>query len=393
MRSFRKFISLIGLAIILASQTANATWYPIALAVPQFENGAGVPYSGAVLKAYQAGTTTNTPLATSSTGLTTATSISLNANGYPNLSGTTIIPYIDRTYKLSLFPSQAAANTNTGAIWTVDNINPTTVSFDDSSFTGTTTLEDLVVSGSTYLGDVQIVDSINDTNNNPVLDIGTTASAINRVKITNAAAAGTPLISAVGGDTNISLNFLTKGTGVYNLLANATGPTDLRLYEDTDNGTNYVSFIAPSVLATNIVLTLPSVSSTLITSNEVATQANQETATSTTTFVSPGRQQYHPSASKAWVRFDGTAGSPTVAQGYNVTSITKNVAGDYTINFTVSFSSASAYTCTALGPQGTMAGVSTTAAPTASAFRVVFKADDGGLTDGANIMVSCFGDQ
>ena len=34
---------------------------------------------------------------------------------------------------------------------------------------------------------------------------------------------------------------------------------------------------------------------------DVATQANQETATSTTTIVTPGRQQFHPSAAKAWV--------------------------------------------------------------------------------------------
>lgn len=41
-----------------------------------------------------------------------------------------------------------------------------------------------------------------------------------------------------------------------------------------------------------------------------------------------------PSASttKAWVNFDGTAG--TIRSSYNVTSVTKNSAGDYTINFT-----------------------------------------------------------
>ena len=39
-------------------------------------------------------------------------------------------------------------------------------------------------------------------------------------------------------------------------------------------------------------------------------------------------------SASAWVVFDGTVGSPTVAAGFNVSSITKNGTGDYTINFT-----------------------------------------------------------
>ena len=36
---------------------------------------------------------------------------------------------------------------------------------------------------------------------------------------------------------------------------------------------------------------------------------------------------------KAWVTFDGTAGSPTAADSFGVSSITKHATGDYTINF------------------------------------------------------------
>ncbi len=72
----------------------------------------------------------------------------------------------------------------------------------------------------------------------------------------------------------------------------------------------------------------------------VAVQSDQETATSTTLFVTPGRQQFHPSASKAWCYFDGTAtgtNAPTV--GYGVTSVTRNGAGDYTVNLSITMSS------------------------------------------------------
>ena len=50
--------------------------------------------------------------------------------------------------------------------------------------------------------------------------------------------------------------------------------------------------------------------------NTAATQANQETGTSLVTIVTPGRQQFHQSAAKAWARGDA-AGS--VGNAYNAT--------------------------------------------------------------------------
>lgn len=67
-----------------------------------------------------------------------------------------------------------------------------------------------------------------------------------------------------------------------------------------------------------------------------ATQAQQEAASATNVAVNPSVQQYHPSAAKAWVRWNNAG---TIAASYNVTSVTDNGAGDWTINFTVSFSS------------------------------------------------------
>ena len=73
----------------------------------------------------------------------------------------------------------------------------------------------------------------------------------------------------------------------------------------------------------------------------VATQAEMETGTSITVGVTPGRLQYHPSAPKFWCMFNGTTtGTNAPTAGYNVTSVTRNSLGDYTVNFTTSFSSA-----------------------------------------------------
>jgi hypothetical protein len=68
-----------------------------------------------------------------------------------------------------------------------------------------------------------------------------------------------------------------------------------------------------------------------------ATQADQETGTSTTTFVSPGRQHFHPSAAKFWAHF-GVTGN--LLAGYNVTSITDNGPGVATVVIATDFSTA-----------------------------------------------------
>lgn len=85
----------------------------------------------------------------------------------------------------------------------------------------------------------------------------------------------------------------------------------------------------------------------------VATQANQETATSLVTPVVPGVQQYHPSAAKVWVAFNGT-GTVAIVFSYNVTSITDNGTGDYSPQYTVAFSgNARAFSGSAIANEST----------------------------------------
>lgn len=76
-----------------------------------------------------------------------------------------------------------------------------------------------------------------------------------------------------------------------------------------------------------------------------ATQAEMETATSTTTYVSPGRLQYHPASPKAWVLFDGTASNPiTPAASYGISgNVAKSGTGLYSVTFSTAFASATTY--------------------------------------------------
>lgn len=68
-----------------------------------------------------------------------------------------------------------------------------------------------------------------------------------------------------------------------------------------------------------------------------ATQAEQETGSSTIVFVTPGRQQYHASAAKFWAIVTTTGA--TLSASYNVTSRTDTGLGDLLITIATDFSS------------------------------------------------------
>lgn len=79
----------------------------------------------------------------------------------------------------------------------------------------------------------------------------------------------------------------------------------------------------------------------LPTAVSAATQAEMESASSTTVYASPGRTQYHPGVAKWWVNFSvSTLGVVTVNGSHNVASVTRNGAGDFTITLTTAMDSA-----------------------------------------------------
>lgn len=70
-----------------------------------------------------------------------------------------------------------------------------------------------------------------------------------------------------------------------------------------------------------------------------ATQAQQEAGVSTAVFTSPGRQQYHPSAAKFWIKFNG-GGTPAASASYNLASISDDGTGAWGLQIATDFSSA-----------------------------------------------------
>lgn len=91
----------------------------------------------------------------------------------------------------------------------------------------------------------------------------------------------------------------------------------------------------------------------------------------------------------AWINFNGT-GTPAARASGNVTSITDNGVGDYTINFTNALADAN-YAMVSSGQNTTAGGASsavatnTSTTPTSSACRVISAAGTGGNYDASYI--------
>ena len=67
----------------------------------------------------------------------------------------------------------------------------------------------------------------------------------------------------------------------------------------------------------------------------VASQAQEEAASSTTVITTPGRQHFHPSALKVWAMVDANG---TLNNSYNVASASKVATGDYDIQIATDLS-------------------------------------------------------
>jgi len=102
---------------------------------------------------------------------------------------------------------------------------------------------------------------VNDANGNEAFRINTAASAVNYVSIANAATGNNPGFNALGDDTNVGLNFNSKGTGGYTFTGTSTAPAVINMFEQTTNGTNKISINAPASISSDQTVTWKSASS------------------------------------------------------------------------------------------------------------------------------------
>lgn len=92
---------------------------------------------------------------------------------------------------------------------------------------------------------------------------------------------------------------------------------------------------------------------------------------------------------RAWVNFNGT-GTVAIRAALNVTSITGNAVGDYTVNFTTALADANYSVCYGGGDSGSNMGRSVTSS-TATAHRLTTRnTNNAGLVDDSQVFVAVF---
>lgn len=124
-----------------------------------------------------------------------------------------------------------------------------------------------------------------------------------------------------------------------------------------------------------------------------ASQAEVEAVTENAKGITPLNAKWLPGYEKAGCRFDGT-GTPSVTAGHNVSSITDNGVGDYTVNLGITFS-ATTWRCQATTSLNTSSNFDRIATPFSFATGSVrLRTSSGGATaeDHALISIACFGD-
>ena len=162
--------------------------------------------------------------------------------------------------------------------------------------------DNLICNGSNWYAFLNIGNptTLVDANGNESIILTATASAVNEFTVVNAATGTNPQLKASGGDTNIDVALTPKGTGNVDIttgglelgglevLQEATSAQQgqVRLYEDTDNGSNYVGFGAAASIAASVLWTLPSADAT------ISGQVIQSNASGTLSFASPKVIQY-----------------------------------------------------------------------------------------------------
>jgi hypothetical protein len=216
----------------------------------QFFDANGDPLVGGRLYSYIAGTTTPQATFTDESGSTTNTNpVILDSRGEAS------VWFGAGTYKLAL---KTAADVD---VWTVDNIG-SDISVADlatgiQAWLGTPTSANLRTAMVDETGTGALVFANTPTLVAPAVDVITEATP----------AVGVTIDGVLLKDNDVSAQDVTGSATVNAPVVNATGTSSsagvVRLYEDTDNGTNYVELKAPASLIANRSFVLPDADGTV----------------------------------------------------------------------------------------------------------------------------------
>ena len=187
-------------------------------------------------------------------------------------------------------------------------------------------------------------------------------------------------IAPVAASGNNTITLPNDGTIIAHDAAGAIGVTSVRATNAHFSGTTRV---------TTGITTTAQITTAKVTTIQDASGGNSSTP-----------EQIEQGRAKAWVNFDGTtntSGSCDVRNSFNVSSVTDNGTGDYTINFTSALANANyVVTGTSGGQNNTTNGsvyqYDQGTAKTTSACRIITFTTSGGFVDAPQIAAAFFGD-
>jgi hypothetical protein len=380
----------------IAAQTRGATWYQqqngIHSWIIGYTEGGGTPVGGQPV-------ITPTALSLDITGLNSSVPIKelgnqvLHAGNYTNYAIPSIVPGTAgnvlmsdgsnwTSQPLSLTPGGTFSIDITGNAATATTLqNPRTingVSFNGSSDIVVADATKLPLTGGTLTGSVTI--------NGGNLGFGVTPGSFftgNVIQIANGGAtiwgypAGTDeALAAPAGAVFFGNNFTadSSSNGIYQVAAGSS------VYGQSDGV--HVWFVSEGEpVEGGIINIVPKMQldtaalNSLVPIKESGNQVLHE-----------GNYSNYPAISKAWVNFNGT-GTVSIRSSFNVSSITDNGTGDYTVNFTNPLTDTN-YAVVAVG--STVLLDDSTTAKTTSAFRYNSYNFAGTKVDGVNNSVAVF---
>lgn len=112
--------------------------------------------------------------------------------------------------------------------------------------------------------------AIQDPNGNEILKSGYVSSAVNEVTVTNSATGNAPSLAATGGDTNIDLNLISKGSG--SIKANGSSLVTASSTDTLTNKTLTSPVVNGGTITDPTTLRMPN--NTAITARNAANNAN-----------------------------------------------------------------------------------------------------------------------
>lgn len=253
-------------------------------------------------------------------------------------------------------------------------------------------------SGSVAIAGQLTVDNIR-INGNDITSINTNGN----VNITPAgsgifAVTGTETVSGQLNVDNINVNgniiSTTNTNGDLQLVPNGTGKVYVGNLGVTANtaspALNQVLYCSST---SGNVISLGDNAATTSTYGQVQLYDTADGSTSTSTAVTqvltPGGARYLTSAAQGWVRFNGTGVVAQIDSNYNITSITDNGTGDYTITFSNALAAGNEFCAQVTG--STTIGYYLSTSNNTTDIRINTKNDAGTLTDDPQVNVVVFG--